>query len=657
MWIFVKSGNAGAESEKKRIDNIWPSDKVEHLKGLIAKAMGMDLRKMRVFHKGKSLEDGHTLFEYSIKQDETLQVFARPTTAEPENKKAVIEPSSKPTAPKQSLPVPPLAGDDESDSDSGPDVIPGTRVISPNPTPTKYPAGPRTTDYDDEEIRILQSIGDACDECFKWPKRPCSQCGCFVCGGKDDENQTLVCDECEMYYHLRCLDPPLTQLPEEEWFCPRCKHDTSQVILPGQKLPKTMRKSKVSSASTGKKWGGGMQNVGLTKTCTIVGKHHFGPIPGIEVGQTWKYRIQCAESGVHRPPVAGISGSSTTGSQSIVLSGGYKDDVDNGDTFLYTGSGGRSTSDGSRVPKGQSFDQTLTKSNRALAMTLDHEGELNSEGAIARDWRKSKPVRVVRSDKMKHSKYAPDEGFRYDGIYKLARYWSEKGQDGYVVIRYEFRRDDPAPAPWTEEGKHRIEELGLEMVFPDNWDPVAQKAQGKSKKRDVSGVDVSTPSETPPLKKPKKPWKPNAVLLLRIEADTQNTRLWTAVLAKPAFNVAEFVQHMADEMKCPVCLSFVQFPVTTRCGHNVCRKCLENSVEHFGSRCPSCRTVLVEDSEEIREMVRRYDDEKGEAKARLEEEVEERRRRAWKLGGGAVLNERLIHVLRFFGSTYSTEET
>lgn len=41
-------------------------------------------------------------------------------------------------------------------------------------------------------------------------------------------------------------------------------------------------------------------------------------------------------------------------------------------------------------------------------------------GAEAKDWKAGKPVRVVRNCKLaKHSKYAPVEGNRYDGIYKV----------------------------------------------------------------------------------------------------------------------------------------------------------------------------------------------------------------------------------------------
>ena len=56
---------------------------------------------------------------------------------------------------------------------------------------------------------------------------------------------------------------------------------------------------------------------------------------------------------------------------------------------------------------------------RALAkncnVTIDSQ-----TGAEAVDWRAGKPVRVIRNYKAhKHSKFAPEEGNRYDGIYKV----------------------------------------------------------------------------------------------------------------------------------------------------------------------------------------------------------------------------------------------
>ena len=73
--------------------------------------------------------------------------------------------------------------------------------------------------------------------------------------------------------------------------------------------------------------------------------------------------------GVHRPPVAGIHARSTgknPGCFSIVLNGGYEDDVDNGDEVTFTGSGGRNLKDGNLRTKDQDSDQALTGDLAAL---------------------------------------------------------------------------------------------------------------------------------------------------------------------------------------------------------------------------------------------------------------------------------------------------
>lgn len=68
---------------------------------------------------------------------------------------------------------------------------------------------------------------------------------------------------------------------------------------------------------------------------------------------------------MHRPHVAGIHGRENEGAYSIVLSGGYEDDEDNGDSFTYTGSGGRDLSGNKRTAE-QSCDQQLTRMNRSV---------------------------------------------------------------------------------------------------------------------------------------------------------------------------------------------------------------------------------------------------------------------------------------------------
>ncbi|KAG6856132.1 hypothetical protein H0H87_007191 [Tephrocybe sp. NHM501043] len=50
-------------------------------------------------------------------------------------------------------------------------------------------------------------------------------------------------------------------------------------------------------------------------------------------------RAKLSEVGLHNKTVAGISGSVTLGAFSVVLSGGYADDDDQGDFVVYTGTG------------------------------------------------------------------------------------------------------------------------------------------------------------------------------------------------------------------------------------------------------------------------------------------------------------------------------
>ena len=69
------------------------------------------------------------------------------------------------------------------------------------------------------------------------------------------------------------------------------------------------------------------------------------------VGDWWKDRLDCRQYGAHFPHVAGIAGQSNRGAQSVVLSGGYEDDQDEGEWFMYTGSGGRDLSGNKRTSK------------------------------------------------------------------------------------------------------------------------------------------------------------------------------------------------------------------------------------------------------------------------------------------------------------------
>ncbi|NXW72836.1 UHRF1 ligase, partial [Hirundo rustica] len=451
--------------------------------------------------------------------------------------------------------------------------------------------------------------GPVCKACKDNPNKTCRVCACHICGGKQDPDKQLMCDECDMAFHIYCLNPPLSRIPDEDWYCPECRNDASEVVLAGEKLKESKKKQKMASANSSSRrdWGKGMACVGRTKECTIVPSNHYGPIPGIPVGTMWKFRVQVSESGVHRPHVAGIHGRSNDGAYSLVLAGGYEDDIDHGNSFTYTGSGGRDLSGNKRTAE-QSCDQKLTNMNRALA--LNCSAPINDKhGAEAKDWRAGKPVRVVRNVKGgKHSKYAPLEGNRYDGIYKVVKYWPETGKSGFLVWRYLLRRDDEEPAPWTKEGKDRMKKLGLTMQYPEGYlEAVANKdkekenneddefdspGKGKRKRKSAGGEEklVTSPAGTP--KKTKvEPYKLTSQQKSLIKSDEANEKLWNEVL-EALKDGPKFLNKVEEAFLCICCQEVVFRPVTTVCQHNVCKDCLDRSFKASVFSCPACRYEL-----------------------------------------------------------------
>ncbi len=57
-----------------------------------------------------------------------------------------------------------------------------------------------------------------CVHCKDNSRRKCKHCACTVCGGKDSPDKQLLCDECDMAYHLWCLVPSLDSVPDtDDW--------------------------------------------------------------------------------------------------------------------------------------------------------------------------------------------------------------------------------------------------------------------------------------------------------------------------------------------------------------------------------------------------------------------------------------------------------
>eukprot|EP00897_Mesotaenium_endlicherianum_P008098 jgi/Mesen1/7316/ME000376S06491 len=281
---------------------------------------------------------------------------------------------------------------------------------------------------------------------------------------------------------------------------------------------------------------------------------HFGPITaeydpdrnqGVRVGRSWEDRMECRQWGAHFPHVAGIAGQADHGAQSVALSGGYEDDEDHGEWFLYTGSGGRDLSGNKRTNKEHSSDQKFESANEALRMSC----------------KKGYPVRVVRSHKEKRSSYAPEEGVRYDGIYRIEKCWRKKGAGGYLVCRYLFVRCDNEPAPWTsdEQGDRPrpfpiVEELKnardvTERSLPPSWDYNPEEEKW-------------TWTREPPQSKKLSSGRPSSVASKRKQLSVQ--------------------QRLLKEFGCGLCKNAMTAPLSTPCGHNYCKACLVNAYAGVG---------------------------------------------------------------------------
>lgn len=140
----------------------------------------------------------------------------------------------------------------------------------------------------------------------------------------------------------------------------------------------------------------------------------FGEIMGCPEGVTFASRAEVAAAGVHRALQAGIVGTGKDGAESIVSSGGYEDDDDGGDELLYTGHGGRDNN-GRQIA-----NQTFSASGNAALQT---------------SWKTGALVRVVRGADPK-SPYAPDQGYRYDGLFRVEDAVMVPGQGGFLVCRF-----------------------------------------------------------------------------------------------------------------------------------------------------------------------------------------------------------------------------
>jgi len=138
---------------------------------------------------------------------------------------------------------------------------------------------------------------------------------------------------------------------------------------------------------------------------------HFGNIPGVPVSTVFASRRALKDAGLHsqlmalvslqRAPMLSCYQKSTKMTKIGAL------------TVIYTGQRGRDPGTGKQVA-----DQELTRGNRGLGISRN----------------KGLPVRIIRK---------VNEQYRYDGLYRVADAWHEKGKSGFRVWRFHIVALEP----------------------------------------------------------------------------------------------------------------------------------------------------------------------------------------------------------------------
>ncbi|XP_021901220.1 histone-lysine N-methyltransferase, H3 lysine-9 specific SUVH1-like [Carica papaya] len=153
-------------------------------------------------------------------------------------------------------------------------------------------------------------------------------------------------------------------------------------------------------------------------------KKRIGAVPGVEVGDIFFFRMELCLVGLHAPSMAGIDYIGVKTSQeeeplavSIVSSGGYEDNVEDGDVLIYSGQGGNINSRDKEV-----MDQKLERGNLALDKSS----------------RRGNEIRVIRG--IKDLANPTGKIYVYDGLYKIEESWTEKGKSGCNVFKHKLIR-------------------------------------------------------------------------------------------------------------------------------------------------------------------------------------------------------------------------
>ncbi|KAH0761653.1 hypothetical protein KY290_017726 [Solanum tuberosum] len=149
----------------------------------------------------------------------------------------------------------------------------------------------------------------------------------------------------------------------------------------------------------------------------------FGHVPGVEIGDQFRFRAELVTIGLHHQVMNGINyvniGRKYVAT-SIVDSGRCDNEAISSETFIYVGQGGNpKVSVNARVE-----DQKLKGGNLALKNSMDM----------------GCPVRVICGRQRVNGEKS-DMRYIYDGLYTVTKCWEEIAPTGKYVFKFELKRN------------------------------------------------------------------------------------------------------------------------------------------------------------------------------------------------------------------------
>lgn len=229
------------------------------------------------------------------------------------------------------------------------------------------------------------------EDSVTWSKSA-SNARCKVCRRGTSAEALLLCDKCDGGYHMHCLDPPLSKVPEGDWFCPKCDPDSFNMSKGNRKNKRKKRnddsedesgEDEDASSSTGRGGRGDNKRKKKRRTTASAAPERQTSSSSRGGGASAGAAAQRSSSG-GRPPKrsSAVSARKATKNTFAVedddLIGMDEDDHDDDDDDEYDGRGEAGGGGGSRAPSRTSSRAGSRRSARStepedngLHMALD----------------------------------------------------------------------------------------------------------------------------------------------------------------------------------------------------------------------------------------------------------------------------------------------